>query len=240
MIQTVGWKNLAFHQPEIGRNVCAFGFADDDRMTDRVQTVFVGPGVEGSEIEVIDLFSVLDRVIQFDGIGASTKERVSGFEPGNEFEGIDELTHGFVLLLDSCPFAFPHDDDAVTCGEQSVFLASSGFVDVTHGLVTHLVTRLVTVWETLATTMPETTVEFIHGAGSFVVPVHVEGLVPAQDHMFASVTSMTNVDVGFSVEVGEPFHSSERMGAIHQWVRRPAYVLACVWCGRRGCRRRRW
>ena len=78
MIQTVGWKNLTFHQPEIGRNVCAFGFEDGYGMTDRVQTVFVGPGVEGSEIEVIDLFSVPDHVIQFDGIGASTKERVSG------------------------------------------------------------------------------------------------------------------------------------------------------------------
>ena len=202
MIQTVGWKNLAFHQPEIGRNVCPFGFRDDNGMTDRVQTVFVGPGVEGGEIEVMDLFSVLHHVIQFDGTSASTKERVSGLEPGDEFEGIDELTHGFVFLLDSFPFAFPHDHDAVTFGEQSVFLASGGFVHVTHGLVTHLVTRLVTVWETFGTTVPETTVEFVHGAGLFVLPVHVKGLVPAQDHVFASIAGVTNGDVGFSVEVG--------------------------------------
>ena len=107
----MGWKNLAFHQTEIGRNGCPFGFAYDDRMTDRVQTVFVGPGVEGGEIEVIDLFPVLDHVIQFDGIGASTEERVSGLEPGDEFEGIDELVHDVILLLDSFPFAFPHDYD---------------------------------------------------------------------------------------------------------------------------------
>ena len=122
------------------------------------------------------------------------------------------MTHGFVLLLDSFPFAFPHDHDAVTCGEQSVFLASSGFVHVTHGLVTHLVTGLVTVWETFGTTVPEATVEFVHGVGPFIVPVHVEGLVPAQDDVFASVTSMTNGYVGFSVEVREPFQSGERMG----------------------------
>ena len=79
MIQTVGWKDLAFHQSEIGRNVCPFGFTDDDGMTDRVQTVFVGPGVEGGEIEVIDLFSVLDRVIQFDGIGAPPKNASRGW-----------------------------------------------------------------------------------------------------------------------------------------------------------------
>ena len=78
MIQTGGWKNLTFHKFEIGRNVCAFGFRDDDGMTDRVQAVFVGPGVEGGEIEVIDLFPVYHDVIQLDGIGASTEERVPG------------------------------------------------------------------------------------------------------------------------------------------------------------------
>ena len=209
MIQTVGWKNLTFHQPEVGRNVCPFGCTDDDRMTEWVQTVFVGPGVEGGEIEVIDLFSLFHHVIQLDGIGASTEERVSMFEPGDQLEGIDELTHSVVLLLHLFPLTFPHDHNTVTCSKQSVFLASGGFVHVTHGLVTHLVTRLVTVWETFWATVPEATVEFVHGAGPFVVPVHVEGLVSAQDHVFASVTDF---DVGFSVEVREPFQSSERMG----------------------------
>ena len=177
MIQTVGWENLAHHQTEIGRNVCAFGFADDDGMTDGVQTVFVGPGVEGSEIEVIDFFTVDHHVIQLDGIGASTEERVTGFEPGDEFKGIDELTYDFILLLDSFPFAFPHDHDIVTCGEQDILLESGGFVHVTHGLIAHLVTRLVTVWETFGTAVPEATVEFVHGVGQFVVPVHVVGFV---------------------------------------------------------------
>ena len=182
-------------------------------MTEWVHTVFVGPGVEGREIEVINLFPVDYHVIQFDGIGTSTEERVSGFEPGDQFEGIDELTYVLVVLLDSFPFAFPHDHDIVTCSEQSIFLASSGFVHVTHGLVTHLVTRPVTVWETFGTPMPETTVEFVYGAGLFVVPVHVVGLVSAQDHVLTSVASVTNVDVGFSIQVREPFQSGERIPA---------------------------
>ena len=132
-----------------------------------------------------------------------------GHEPGDKFKGINELTHSIVLLLDL--FAFPHDHDAITFGKQSIFLASGGFVHVTHGLVTHLVMRLVTVWETLGTTVPEATVAFVHGAGTFVVPVHIEGLVSAQDHMFASIAGMTNGD-RFSVEIREAFQSSERMG----------------------------
>ena len=104
-------------------------------------------------------------------------------------------------MLDSFPFAFPHDHNAITFGERSVFLASGSFVHVTHGLVTHLVTRLVTVCETLGTTVPEASIEFVQGAGTFVVPVHAEGLVSVQDHVFASIAGVTNGDVRFSVEI---------------------------------------
>ena len=43
--------------------------------------------------------------------------------------------------------------------------------------------------------MPEATVEFVQGTNTFVVPVHVEGFVSAQDHVFASITSVPNVNV---------------------------------------------
>ena len=117
-----------------------------------------------------------------------------GLEPGDKFEGINELTHGIVLLLDL--FAFPLDHDAITFGKQSIFLASGGFIHVMHGLVTHLVMRLVTVWETFGAT-----VEFVHGVGTLAVPVYVEGFVSSQDHVYASIAGITNVDVEFSVQV---------------------------------------
>ena len=56
-------------------------------------------------------------MIELDGIGTSAEECVSGFEAGAEFEGFDEVAHGFVLSHDSFPFAFPHDNDAVALGE---------------------------------------------------------------------------------------------------------------------------
>ena len=106
------------------------------------------------------------------------------------------MAHDFVLLLDLFPFAFPHDHDTVTFGEQSIFLGLGGFVHVMHGLVTHLVMRLVTVWETFGAT-----VEFVHGVGTLAVPVYVEGFVSSQDHVYASIAGITNVDVEFSVQV---------------------------------------
>ena len=107
MVQSVGREDLAFDQTEVRGDVGGTGFVDDDGMSDRVETVFVGPRVEGREIEVVDLFPVLDHVIQLDGIGASPEEGVSRLEPGHEFKGLDELTHALVLLLEFVPTRIP-------------------------------------------------------------------------------------------------------------------------------------
>lgn len=114
-------------------------------------------------------------MIELHGVGASTEERFSGLEPENELEGIDALTYGVVFLLEL--FVFPHDHDAVALGEQSVFLVLGGLVDVTHHLVTHFVTGLVTVQETPWAPVPKATVKFVHGVSAFVIAVHVKGLV---------------------------------------------------------------
>ena len=74
-------------------------------------------------------------MIQFDGVGTSSKKGVSGLEPGHEFEGIDDTANSFVVFLQLFPFTLPHDDDTVTQGEQSIFFTSGGFVDVAHALI---------------------------------------------------------------------------------------------------------
>jgi len=212
MVQSVGGEDLAFDESEVGGNVGAFGFEHDDGMSDGVETVFVGPGVEGADVDVADDFPILDHVIQFDGIGASTEEGVSGLEPGHELERVDEVAHGLVLLFEAFPFAFPHDDEAVALGKDGVFPVSGGLVDVTHGQVTHSVTRLVTVRKTLGASVPETAVKFVDGARGGVVAVHVDGLSTVVDHVFAAVADVSNVVVGSSIEVRQPFEGSEGMG----------------------------
>ena len=181
-------------------------------MTDRVETVFVGPRVEGREIEVIDLFPVLDRVIQLDSIGASPEEAVTRLEPGHEFEGVHESTHALVLLLELGPLAFPHDDHVVAFGEEGILFEDGGFVHVAHGLVVHLVPRLVAVRKTPGAPVPEATVEFVDGVRGFIVAVHVIGFGTLEDHVFPTVAGMTNGHVGFSVLVRQPFQSRQGMG----------------------------
>ena len=81
MVQTVGGKHLAFDQTKVRGNVGASGFVLDLGMTHGIETVFVGPRVEGREIIVVDFFSVDDQMMELDGVGPPTKERVSGLEP---------------------------------------------------------------------------------------------------------------------------------------------------------------
>ena len=174
-------------------------------MSNRVETVFVGPRVEGGEIGVVDLFIVLDHVMELDGVGASPEEGVAPSEPGHEFEGLDELTHGLVLLLEFGPLAFPHDDDAVAFSKEGILFENGGFVHVPHGLVVHLVPRLVPAGKTSGAPVPKAAVEFVDGVGVGIVPVHVIGFGALEDHVFPTITGVTNAHVGFSVLVRQPF-----------------------------------
>ena len=135
MVETVGRKNLTLDESKVRSDVGATRFVEDSGMSYRVQAILVRPRVERGEVVVVDHFSLLGHVVQFDGVGASSEEGISGLEPGHEFEGIDDIANGFVVSLQLFPFALPHDDDAVPQREQDIFFASSGFVDVTHALI---------------------------------------------------------------------------------------------------------
>ena len=150
-------------------------------------------------------------MIQLDGIGASPEEGVSRLEPGHEFEGLDESTHALVLLLEACPFAFSHDDDIVPFGEEDILFKDGGFVRIPHGLVVHLVPRLVAVGKTCWAPVPKAAVEFVDGVRVGIVPVHVIRFGAPKDHMLPAVTGVTNAHVGFSVQVGQPFQGPEGM-----------------------------
>ena len=70
----------------------------------------------------------------------------------------------------------------------------------------------ITVWVTLGAPVPKAAVEFVDDASVFVVPVHVIRFGPVMDHVFTPITRVSNVDVGFGVEVRQPFQSREGMG----------------------------
>ena len=58
---------------------------------------------------------------------------------------------------------------------------------------------------TFGTPVPKAAMEFVDDAGVFIVSVHVISLVTMTDHVFTSVTRVSNVNVGFGVEVRQSF-----------------------------------
>ena len=114
--------------------------------------------------------------------------------------------------MSSFPLAFPHRDDVVSLGEEGILFEEGGFVHIAHGLVAHLVPRLVAIGETPGTPVPKTAVEFVDGVGVGIVTIHVIGFGALEDHVFPAVASVTDAHVGFPVQVRQPFQGREGMG----------------------------
>jgi len=53
--------------------------------------VLLTPGVQGRDVDVLDLFAWLDCVMRFNGVGASTEESVSGLEGFDKLQGGEDL-----------------------------------------------------------------------------------------------------------------------------------------------------
>ena len=121
MVQLVGRKNLTLDQSKVGTDVGTARLVVDLRMSDGIITILVGPRVERREVEVVNLFAFLYRVVEFDSVDSSSEERVARLESGDEVKGVDECTDGVIVFLAGFPFAFPQDDHAVPHVKQSVF-----------------------------------------------------------------------------------------------------------------------
>ena len=104
-------------------------------MSYRVLLCLVDPGVKGRDVDVLDLLSGLNRVMKFDGIGASTEEGVSGFKRFNDFKRVEKLLEVWIGFDVSIPVALPLNLEMIaTLLEKFVFL-QRGFVDLRQGAV---------------------------------------------------------------------------------------------------------
>ena len=82
-------------------------------MTFGVDAGFIDPGVQGGVIDVVDLLTRCHAMVQLDGIGASSKEGVTGVERVHELQGIHVRLDVGRGLFEAGPLAFPHFNDVV-------------------------------------------------------------------------------------------------------------------------------
>ena len=113
MVQFTRRQDLTLDESKVLMDVGVTGGGDDGRMSLRVDTGFVDPWVQRGHIDVMDLLSGGDMVIQLHGIGTPPTERVAWIQ------GCRELKLGHKRpdirggVFETSPFTFPHLDDRV-------------------------------------------------------------------------------------------------------------------------------
>ena len=69
----------------------------------------VDPGVQGRDVDVLDLLAWFNHVMKFDGIGTSTEEGISGLKRFDELQRGEELTEIWIVFDVFVPLALPLD-----------------------------------------------------------------------------------------------------------------------------------
>ena len=100
-----------------------------------VDTGFVDPWVQGGHIDVMDLLSGGDMMVQLDSIGAASTESVAWIQRFCELKGSHKRTDVQGGVFETGPITFPHFHDMVS----ELFKLSDpllgGLVDILHGSI---------------------------------------------------------------------------------------------------------
>jgi len=135
MVELVGWYNVYKSFSKVMVNVLIFGVDHDLRMPYGVFLRLVDPGVEGRDVDVLDLFAWLSHVMKFDGVGSSTEEGVSGLEWFDELKGGEEPLEVCVVFDVLVPLAFPLDLEMVPLLLEKIVFPARGFVNFLQGVI---------------------------------------------------------------------------------------------------------
>ena len=200
MVQFTWRQDLTLDETKVLVDVGVPGGGDETRMSLRVDTGFVDPWVQRGDIDVMDLLTGGDMMVQLDGIGTTSAEGVA------RIQGCCELKLGHKRpdirggVFETGPFTFPHLNDRVPLLFEPLDLFLGGLVDILQGPIKVADMGFVAVWITRGASMGETPLKFVHGPG--VVAVSVDE-ANGRDANFAGIADMLNVI--FLGTPGEPF-----------------------------------
>ena len=108
---------------------------DETRMAFGVHTGLVHPGVQGGHINVMYLLMGCHVMVQFDSIGTTPAESVTGIQGFCEVKGPQVCSDVQGGVFETGPITFPHFHDMVS----ELFKLSDpllgGLVDILHGSI---------------------------------------------------------------------------------------------------------
>ena len=159
-------------------------------MTDRTHGVFVGPRTQTHVVDIEDLFTFLDLVIEVYGIGMSAKEGVTWIHRWYEGQFVHKRFDLWILLFETRPLTAPDGDNLNVTITNSLEMSHGVAIHGVHTTIVETTIRFLSIVETRRTPVPKAAQVLVSGVGRLVVAVH--GPTGARDLIFAQVAGMTD------------------------------------------------
>ena len=159
-------------------------------MTDRIHGVFVGPWIQSHVVDIEDLFTVLDLVIEVYGIGTSAKEGVTRIHRWYAGQFIHKCFDLWILLFKTRPPTALDGDDVNVTITNSLDMSHGVAIHGVHTTIVETMVRFLLIGETRRAPLPKVAQVLVSGVGHLVVAVH--GPMGARDLTFALVAGMTD------------------------------------------------
>ena len=185
-------KNVHGGQTKIRFQGLVDGLGDDPWMADGVRTVLIHPRVKGGHIHIAYFLALPSHGMQGYGTGSTSKKGLAGFQGSNQIEGTRKLRHGRLVVDQLVPLTLPHFDDSVTRSEQSHAFGERGLIQFLHGSIRRGIMLGVSHGITAGTTMVETPMKFVDGAGQGIVAIDKIAVGDGSDRLFTPVADMSN------------------------------------------------
>ena len=135
MVEVTWRQDLALDQAKVLMDVRVTRVGDETRMSFGVDTGFVDPRVQGGDIDVMDLLSGGDMVVQLDSIGTTSTESVAWNEGFCEDQVSQKGTDVRGGVFETGPITFPDLDDIVPLLSKVLDPLLGGLVDILHGSI---------------------------------------------------------------------------------------------------------
>ena len=151
MVQSTRREHSALDEAKVEADVGVTQLREEVRMPFGVHTRLVDPRVQGGNIDVLDLLTWGDMMVQFDGIGTTSAEGVTRVERVDEFKAIHERLDVQRGFFEAFPVASSHFHNVVPQRLKQSDALLGCLVHILHGPITVAQMFLVTVGITAGT-----------------------------------------------------------------------------------------
>ena len=133
MVEMTWRQDFAFDEAKVLTDVGVTRIEDDTRMSFGVDTRLVHPRVQGGHIDVMDILSGGDMMVQLDSIGTTPAKSVAWIQGFCQVKGPQVRSDVQGGVFETGPITFPHFHDSEPLLSKLLDPLLGGLVDILHG-----------------------------------------------------------------------------------------------------------